>query len=132
MAKTALLAGPLRIATKRAFESSFERARVGAVLVRGGRILESACNSIRGASKIQKRIPESLHAEQAVIIRMLNTNRQHLIAGATIYVTRINNHGKTSLAKPCETCAQILRDLGIKRVYYTTGNPGEPVAQDRY
>ena len=76
----------LRIANKRAFESEFERARVGAVLVRGGRIIESACNSIRGASRIPKRIPESLHAEQAVIIKLLHSNRQHFICFGFVFI----------------------------------------------
>lgn len=122
----------LRIAKKRAYESDFERARVGAVLVRGGRIIESACNAIRGASAIPRRIPESLHAEQAVIVKLLHTNRQHLIAGATVYVSRILSNGTTSIAKPCSECEKILRNLGIKRVRYTTGNRNEPVSEDRY
>jgi len=112
----------LRLAVKRAFDSEFERARVGAVIVKGGRVLSSACNSIRGARGIgTKKAPESLHAEAAAIKKVLDNGNPDSLRGSILYVARLTSNGKTcNLSKPCEYCEKLLRDKGIRRVIYTT------------
>jgi len=45
--------------------------------------------------------------------------------GATLWVARVLKNGKTwAMAKPCPKCQALIRNKGVKRVYYTIG-PGE-------
>jgi len=41
-----------------------------------------------------------------------------------IYVARVNRKGMPGLAKPCDICRMAIRDMGIKKVVYTTSNAG--------
>ncbi len=55
------------------------------------------------------------HAE-ARLIRKLGKNATMVI------VVRIAKDGKLAMAKPCVHCEQALRNLNVKKVYYTTAN----------
>ena len=110
----------IHYATKVAYESRFKRARVGAVILRGSRIISSGCNRIGYTSLLRNRnYPESVHAEQAAIIKLLRRNSRSLI-GSTMYVSRISSSGHVRLAKPCEVCMKIIESVGIRKVIYTT------------
>ena len=115
----------IHIATKRAKESKFERARVGACIVRGGRILSSGVNRI-GYSRyrLDRRFPESIHAEVAAIVELLKARRSHELVGSTLYVSRIDAGGSPRMARPCSYCQRIIESVGIRKVFYTT-NKGD-------
>ena len=106
----------INVAYKTAQKSTFERHRLGSVIVRGHRVLASGSNSIRYSKEIGK---STLHAEEAAIIQMLKSRRQHLLVGADIYVTRVRPNGSVGLSKPCPRCMELIRSVGINRVYYT-------------
>lgn len=115
----------IRIASKKAKTSTFERAKMGAVITKGNRILATGHNSVRfyrnpRGLKINRVWENSLHAEQAAILKLLNSRRQHELVGATIFVSRIRGNGEPGLAKPCEVCQGLITAVGIKKVVYTT------------
>lgn len=62
--------------------------------------------------------PSKMHAEIELIskIRYLDIN----FSEVEIYVYRETKGGRKAMARPCKACTQALRDLGIKKVYYTT------------
>ena len=112
-----------RIARKQAEQSQFKRARVGAVIVKGGRVLSCGFNEIRHHKLLsEKPYPESTHAEEAAIVRLLQKRRQHDLVGADIYVCRINRAGESRLARPCSNCERLIRSVGIRNVYWTTND----------
>ena len=115
------MADVLRIATKVANESRFLRARVGACICKGGRILATGCNRI-GFSKYlpDRHFPESIHAEQQAILELLRERRLNDLVGSTIYVSRINNRGEPRLARPCGMCYKLIQSVGISRIIFTT------------
>jgi tRNA(Arg) A34 adenosine deaminase TadA len=39
--------------------------------------------------------------------------------GATLYVARIDRQGNWAIAKPCSSCSSLIRNRGVKKVYYT-------------
>lgn len=47
---------------------------------------------------------------------------------AKVFVYRVGKGLKdyTGLALPCQACAGALQDLGVKEIYYTTGDPDKP------
>ncbi len=111
----------IRLATLKARESNFERARVGAIIVRGHRIISSGVNRI-GYSRflVDRKFPESIHAEQQAIIELLKKRRHHELVGSDLYVSRINSLGQPRLARPCRDCQRICESVGIRRIFYTT------------
>lgn len=94
------------------------RSRVGAVLVRKGRAVAVGRNKPHKTHPILRKYDpyKTLHAE---IDACIGTNRD-LIIGSDIYVYRELKDGTLAMARPCEMCRQVLEDLGIKRVFYTT------------
>ena len=108
-------------ATRIAHDSNFRRARVGACIVRGSRILSTGVNRIGYTHFLpNRRFPESVHAEQQAIVALLKSRRQKDLVGSTLYVSRINNHGSPRCARPCADCQRIIEAAGIRRVFYTT------------
>lgn len=86
------------------------KPRVGAAVVKGGRVLGVGYNR-PGATR---RTPYSRHAELTAIVAAGDC------AGAAIYVYREHGlTGKPMLAKPCASCEEVIRLAGIRKVYYT-------------
>lgn len=62
--------------------------------------------------------PSKMHAEIELIskIRYLDINFNEV----EVYVYRETKAGRKALARPCAACTKALKDLGIKKVFYTT------------
>jgi tRNA(Arg) A34 adenosine deaminase TadA len=41
--------------------------------------------------------------------------------GATLFVARVTRDGEWAISKPCKHCQALIRNRGIKKVYYTIG-----------
>lgn len=111
----------LRIASKQANKSTFARHKLGAVIVKGNRVLSSGYNEIRYDSWLKK---SNRHAEEAAIVRLLKENRLNDLNGATIFVSRVCPSGRLGLAKPCKSCDELIRSVGITEVVYSTNFGG--------
>ena len=88
------------------------RVKVGAVLVKGGRVIKVASNMPGGSCKHLSQW--SRHAEVRVT---LNVDAR----GGTVYVYRA--HGLTGvpmLAKPCPNCNGWLNYVGVKQTKWST------------
>ena len=112
----------LRLAIHLATQSRF-KYRLGAVVVKSGRVLSTGVNEIRFTHfNFPKKHEISLHAEQAAILKLLRTRRMIDLCGATLYVSRIDSKGNPRLAKPCPICLELIHTVGIKRTVYTTSD----------
>ena len=105
-----------RVAYKQANKSQHKQHKLGAVIVKGGRVLSTGFNSLRPSSLL--RTP-TLHAEAAAVLKLLKARRLHDLIGADIYVTRFTRGGAVGIAKPCDHCHNLLKSVGISRCYYT-------------
>lgn len=103
-------------------KSNHAAHRMGAVVVKGNRILSTGANQVsRGCKYIHdKKWSDSLHAEAAAILQLLKHNDLRSLAGADLYVTRINKVGHVRMAKPCRYCQDLAQAVGIRRIFYTT------------
>lgn len=111
----------IRLASKIAAKSKFRRARVGAVLVKGGRVIATGCNRIGYSKYLPDRpYPESVHAEQQAILQLLKVRRLHDLSGSTMFISRIGSDGRARLSKPCAECSDLINAVGITKVIYTT------------
>lgn len=113
-----------RIASKQAKKSQHRQHKLGAVIVKGGRILSTGYNSLRPSLELKT---ETLHAEAAAVLKLLKARRLADLSGAEMYVTRFTRGGRVGLACPCSDCRALLTSVGVRRVYYTTdtGDIGE-------
>lgn len=106
-----------RKAMKEALKSEHSQHKLGAVIVKGHRILSTGYNQIRPSALLDA---ETLHAEAAAILKLLKNNRQHDLVGSDLYVSRFTRGGKIGLSLPCDDCRRLIRSVGIRRVMYTT------------
>ena len=116
----------LRLACKAAASSTHSKHHIGALVVKGGRVLSSASNKVgRGCKLISnKRWENTLHAEANAILQLVKHGRQHELVGATVYVARVKK-GRSLLAAPCPHCYKLCQDVGIKYVVYSTQEGSE-------
>jgi deoxycytidylate deaminase len=91
--------------------------RVGAVLLDGKRIVNAKTNTGK-SHRILSAFTSFplLHAETNCVI---SHGLDHC-DGLDIVVARVHMDGNLSMARPCETCRQVLGLAGIKKAYYTT------------
>lgn len=111
----------IKHAIKLSQRSTLERAQIGAVLVKSGRVLAKGYNKI---NRYQGTIKSghwktSLHAEMACLLNLMKLGNIEDAQGATMFVARHRRNGSTGLAYPCKDCFEIIRSFGIKKVVFT-------------
>lgn len=104
----------LRNALLQAEQAPHNRWRVGAVLVRSGRVIATGYNRYRNNPSQVGIGDVSYHAEEVALRRAGDAE------GATIYVARITRSGELGIAKPCARCAYDLMEAGVSSVVWTT------------
>ena len=100
-------------------EQSTYRFRIGAVVFNKKCILSSGHNGIRSSSIPEKYKvwPNSIHAEQDAVFNCKDWSK---LKGCSILVLKLSKVTKQlSNAKPCPTCLELLRFVGIKTIHYS-------------
>lgn len=131
--RTDVVGRPIRVSKKMqrlfgaaksiARDSPYGKIRHGALLVKGGSVINSSCNK-ENYSSFGKRFRNparghaTVHAELGVVLGLPRS----VTTGADVYVCRINRVGEFRNSKPCSMCHAALKHVGVKRVYYTTGD----------
>ena len=101
--------------------STYGNFRHGAVLVRGGAIINFGINSEKYSSIGAKYRPEekgvsTYHAEIKAILNIPRAQTKVAI----VYVARASNGKKEErMSKPCTMCHEVLKERGISQVFYT-------------
>jgi len=103
----------MQIAKAMSFQSTF-RVRIGAVAIRKKNIISVGHNKIKTHPLISRNNYRKLHAEVSCIV---GGDRDQL-RGATMYVYRQDLNGELAMCKPCLMCQAILKEAGIKEVFY--------------
>ena len=119
-----------------AMQSDYRNIHVGAVLVYQGRALASGCNSTktlplqksynrryRTFRRGTRMIADSQHAEMACINSVPYTVSINVDwKKAKLFIYRISPGSPLgfSLSRPCEACMALIKDKGIRHIYYTT------------
>jgi deoxycytidylate deaminase len=99
---------------------SHAKKQHGAIVVKGNRIMGMGYNKNKNNPKYisEEHVKKhsSRHAEWEAM-RDANWN----VRGATLYVARTNRQGQDRNSEPCFLCKQKIKQMGIKKVIYTTG-----------
>lgn len=122
-----------QIAFKTATNATFHRCKTGCIVVHGNTVLSTGFNTEKTHSmqsyyngfnnEIEDCLEHKLHAEIHALnqlkYRDLDWNRIKLY----IYrIRNINGEQTIGLARPCPSCMEFIKKLGIKDIYYTTND----------
>lgn len=107
--------------------SDFDRVHIGCVVTDGShRIISSGCNSTK-THPLQKQLNKerfdldsnhSLHAETAALLPLMKEDVD--FSRVEIYTHRNFKDGRLAMARPCVSCMKLIKDLGVKKIWYTT------------
>lgn len=116
------------IAKKASCSSGFDDYKIGAVVVYKGKVISIGRNMVKthplqskydGYRLDPKYIPVSTHAETNALSKIIE--RDDIVwSKCSIYIYREVRNGQVAMARPCNSCMQLMKDLGIINVYYTT------------
>jgi len=93
--------------------SDHKRFGLGAVIVSGSKIISVGANKLKTHPKSTHPY-QSLHAEMAAII-----SAHQDLSKCDIYVYRETKQGVQAMAKPCIYCQTMIKEAGIRTVYYS-------------
>jgi deoxycytidylate deaminase len=115
--------------------SDFHKVRIGCVAVYSHRIISSGTNSTK-TNPLQKKYNihrfdvdsgHTLHAESQCLLPLVG-RKDIDFSRMSLYIYREHKDKTLALSRPCKSCERLIRDLGIKKVYYT-GN-GSYIAEN--
>lgn len=117
-------------AAKAVSESSeFPKVHIGCVITEGNhRIISSGCNSTK-THPLQKQLNKerfevdsvhSLHAEVSALLPLMKEDID--FSKVEVYTHRNYANGKIAMARPCPSCMKLIKDLGVKKIHYTTAD----------
>ena len=103
--------------------------KIGAIVVSKHRIISSGYNSDTKTHPLQKiynkyRFTDEgnhkCHAELSALLPLIKSNTD--LSNANVYVYREYKNHHLACARPCPSCMKLIKDCGIKRIYYSTEN----------
>lgn len=106
---------------------SDHRCKIGCIIVDKHRVISSGHNSNTKCHPIQAQIDTKhfncfctgkVHAETSAIIPLLKTKEDY--SRATLYTYREHKDGSLAMARPCPRCMELIRQIGITKIKYTT------------
>lgn len=106
---------------------SDHKYKIGCVIVDKHRVISSGHNSNTKCHSLQAQLDEKyfncfcvgkLHAETSAIIPLLKTKGDY--SRATLYIYREHKDGSLAQARPCSRCMQLIKQIGISKIKYTT------------
>ena len=112
-----------KLAQNIATNSKYGKLRHGAILFKGGSIINTAFNKDSYSSfgerfRDSEYGPATHHAELSCITGVSRSKTN----GASVFVVRVNRNGELRMSKPCAMCHNALKFAGIKKVYYSTND----------
>jgi deoxycytidylate deaminase len=111
------------LAARVAQQTEFKEYRHGAVLVKGGTVINTSCNKNKykawaGRFRKSQKGYATVHAEIGAILGL----DRSITEGATVYVVRVGKCGSLRNSKPCQMCEAAMQYVGIKKVVYSNEN----------
>lgn len=102
------------LAKKLSYKSDYQSHRLGAVVIKGNEIIGVGFNKKKTHPLSETRF-NNIHAELSAVLSAGLDDLQ----GCSVYVYRETKQGRLALARPCEPCMKLLKQLSVSKVYYT-------------
>ena len=106
--------------------SDYKQHHLGCVAIYRHKIISSGFNSNK-TNPVQKRLnicrfteetPHTLHSEVSCLLPLISRGDIDFSC-VQLYIWRNHTDGTPALARPCKSCMQLIKELGIRHVYYT-------------
>lgn len=116
-------------AAKAVSELSDHKCKIGCVVTMGSRIVSSGHNSQSKCHGIQAKLDKEMfgcesngpiHAEVDALLPLIRRGVD--LSNAALYVYRQHKDGELACARPCARCEKLIRQSGLKRIFYTVEN----------
>lgn len=116
------------VAREISFLSDYKKAKLGAVVVEGKHIVSTGYNSNKtnptqarynSYRKINPLYPARVHAEVSALNSLIG-KKEVDFSRLKVFVYRELKDGTRAMARPCPSCMALMRDLGIKKIFYST------------
>ncbi len=113
-------------------QSTVKQARLGAVLVSHSKVVNASpnlekthpmqahLNRLRGFDPMSSGTRNTLHAEIATLLKSRDLDIEW--NKSMLFIARLKKNGDLGLARPCNACMGLIKQYGIKNIYYTTDN----------
>ena len=106
--------------------STYKQHHLGCVAVYGHTIISSGYNSNKtnptqkklNACRFTEETPHTLHSEVSCLLPLMG-RRDIDFSRVQLYIWRNHTDGTPALARPCKSCMHLIKELGIKNIYYT-------------
>ena len=106
--------------------SDYKQHHLGCVAIYRHKIISSGFNSNK-TNPVQKRLnvcrfaedtPHTLHSEVSCLLPLIS-RRDISFSCVQLYIWRSHIDGTPAMARPCKSCMQLIKELGIRHIYYT-------------
>ena len=114
---------------KAASETSDHRIKMGCAVISGHKCVSTGCNSLTRCHRVQAILDKERfgvdttgmkHAEVDALLPLIQNGVD--LSGASVFVYREHKNGALACAKPCPSCEKLIKQCGVKRIYYTIEN----------
>jgi deoxycytidylate deaminase len=102
------------LAKKMARKSDHPQHKIGGAVTRGSKVVSLGFNKCKTHPR-SNHIFRATHCELDCILGL----KEEELNGASIYLYRENKSGTIAMSRPCRWCYELLRNVGIKKIYYT-------------
>lgn len=109
----------VKLARKLAAKGNSPNFRLGAVLLKGNKIISTGRNYFYKTHPKATNALRTIHAEVDCVRRI---GRFEDPVNSTLVIVRETNSGLLSMAKPCPHCMDLLYQIGVKDIWYTNYN----------
>lgn len=109
--------------------SDYPIHKLGCVVVSKHRIISSGCNSKSKCHPLQAKLDAEkygvecagkCHAEISALLPLIRDKVD--LSNAYLYVFRQHKDGTLAMARPCSSCQKMIKELKIKKCFYTIEN----------
>ena len=109
--------------------SDWPKEHLGCVITCGSKIISSGYNE-KKTSPLQKELhairftEDTAHSNHSEVnaLKPLIHRKDINFKYCSVYVYREHKNGNLALSRPCKSCMKLIKDLGIKKIYYTIEN----------
>ncbi len=122
-------------------ESTLQQRLAAAVVQNNKQLSHSCCNVDRNLCR--GKYTPSVHAEARALLNYYGNkiyynkyrgwcfyDEDYRARKINIMVIRVTRNDKLANARPCRNCVKMMKDLGVKRVHYSTGNDDEIITEN--
>ena len=122
-------------------ESTLQQRLAAAVIQNSKQLSHSCCNIDRNFCR--RRYTPSVHAEARALLNFYGNkihynkfrgwkfyDEKYKKKNIGIMVIRVSRNGNLGNSRPCRNCLKMMKDLGVKRVHYSSGNNDEIISEN--